>query len=389
MEDKYINKKANNWLEKIAKEHTEAENELLSRAANTLLGNILEGEDLPWYPRRCIVPGLRYFRGIWNWDTAFHAMGVRHWDIELAKECIEGFIQFQCEDGMFPDVIFETGRIAQRSAKPPVLPWAAELICREEMDIEFIKRVYPRFAANEKFWTERRCYNGLFYYDAGEPEKELYERYIRYESGWDDSVRWDKPILELWPIDLNCFMVMFYRAMKYFSEQLELKQDAAKWAEKEAKLVKLINEELWDDVQKCYVDVNRFTKEKSDVLSPASFMPLYVQIASKDRAECMNALACDRNKFYSGMPTVAYDHPEHSDGYWRGRTWLNVAYFAAKGLKNYGFPVGDEIKATILGWCEKYKEAIHENYNSVTGAPMGHENFSWSATFVIEFILEW
>ena len=381
--------KAEIWLKEIAARHTDEENELLNRGVHILLGNILVGEELPWHPRRCIVPGLKWFRGIWNWDTAFHAMGARHWDLELAKECIEGFIQFQCEDGMFPDVIFETGRIASRSAKPPVLPWAAELVCREKEDLEFIKRVYPKFVFNEQYWSEKRCDSGLFYYDAREPEKELYERYIRYESGWDDSVRWDKTILELWPIDLNCFMVMFYRAMKYLATQLELEQDVSKWEEKEVNLVYLINQELWDDAQKSYVDVNRMTKEKSDVLSPASFMPLYIGIASQDRAECMNRLACDKNKFYSGMPTVAYDHPEHSDGYWRGRTWLNVAYFAAKGLKDYGFPVADEIKATILGWCSKYKEAIHENYNSLTGEPMGHADFSWSAAFVMEFILEW
>ena len=382
-------KKADSWLKQMRIQSTESEYELLKRATYILLGNVLAEENAPWYPLRCIVPGLRYFRGIWNWDSAFHAMGVRHWDTELAKEGIEAFLKYQCEDGMFPDVITEEGKIASRSSKPPVLPWAAELICRKKEDTEFVKRVYPKFVANEKFCTEKRCYKGLFYYDANDPEMEQYERYIKFESGWDDSVRWDNTILELWPIDLNCFMIMFYRAMKYFSSQLGLEQDTVKWAEKEEKLVQLINEELWDEEQKSYVDVNRFTKEKSDVLSPASFMPLYIRIASKDRADCMNILACDVNKFYSGMPTVAYDHPEHSDGYWRGRTWLNVAYFAAKGLKNYGFPVADEIKNTVLGWCEKSKEAIYENYNSVTGEPMGHENFSWSAAFVMEFILDW
>ena len=51
-----------------------------------------------------------------------------------------------------------------------------------------------------------------------------------------------------------------------------------------------------------------------------------------------------KNNFKEKMPTVSFDNPEYSTDYWRGPTWLNVAYFAAKGLKNYGFEVADKIK---------------------------------------------
>ena len=52
------------------------------------------------------------------------------------------------------------------------------------------------------------------------------------------------------------------------------------------------------------------------------------------------------------MPTVSYDNPNYSTNYWRGPTWLNVAYFAAKGLKNYHFDdTADKIRIPFLnGW---------------------------------------
>ena len=37
-------------------------------------------------------------------------------------------------------------------------------------------------------------------------------------------------------------------------------------------------------------------------------------------------------------PTVAYEEPSFDPvGYWRGRTWVNMAYFALRGLKWYGY----------------------------------------------------
>lgn len=125
--------------------------------------------------------------------------------------------------------------------------------------------------------------------------------------------------------------------------------------------------------------------EFSDVLSPASFMPLFIKTASCERAKLANDVAAE--KFLPGMPTVSYDNPNFCNNYWRGPTWLNVAYFAAKGLKNYGFDTADTIKNTILTWVENDGECIHENYNALTGEGLCAEKFSWSAVFVIEFIL--
>lgn len=116
-------------------------------------------------------------------------------------------------------------------------------------------------------------------------------------------------------------------------------------------------------------------------------MPMFIKTASKKRAEYMYILAKDKNKFFPGMPTVTYDNPEYSNAYWRGPTWLNVAYFAAKGLNNYGYnAVASDIKETILSWVENANGITYENYN-LNGEGIGAVPFSWSAVFVIEFIL--
>ena len=101
-----MNENTEKWLYEYKKVLNEKENELLLRAADTIEKNVWYDES-PWYPFRCVTPfrSDKSSRGIWNWDTAFHAITVSRWDTELAKECLEGFMDFQLPDGMFPDVM--------------------------------------------------------------------------------------------------------------------------------------------------------------------------------------------------------------------------------------------------------------------------------------------
>lgn len=359
---------------------------LVKKAVHVLQHNVVYDETMPWGQKRCIVPCAEGFRGIWNWDTAFHCVGVSRFDPQFAMEHMETYCNYQLDNGLFPDVIFASGKIVDNFGKPPVMTWACETVYRRSQDLEFLSRMYPRLAKNVEFWENDRQYNGLFHYDAAPVDGVKRPLDVRYESGWDNSVRWDTEEPELfWAIDLNCYMVMTYNAMAYLSSQLKL--DPTVWQEKAVALAQKINQTLWCEELHCYVDRNYRNGTFSRVLTPASFMPLYVGIASPDKASWCAQIA--QKKFSYGMPTVAYDDPEHSAGYWRGLTWLNVAYFAAKGLKDYGYcQLADRIRDTILGWVEQDGDRIHENYNSITGEGCGAKHFSWSAVFVLEFILD-
>ena len=193
--------------------------------------------------------------GVWNWDSAFHAIGMIDIDIEIAKEQILGFLQFQKEDGLLPDVIWENGEIVDTFSKPPVMAYAALKVYESCNDIEFLKEVYPKLVLNERFWTEKRLHKGLFHYDAdrsdGCDDKE-YDLRVRYESGWDNSPRWDGVPQDLWPIDLNCFMVMTYRSLAVMAEELGF--DTKEWKEKEKNLTKNIESCLWNEQLKAYTD---------------------------------------------------------------------------------------------------------------------------------------
>lgn len=366
---------------------TERNKELLERTEKILLGNVYPPEGYLWSPYRCISPGMGGFLGIWNWDSAFHAVGMTRIDTELAKESVRGFFKFQHDNGFLPDCIYENGTIVDDLSKPPVFAWAVQRIYNETGDIEFLKEMYPKLKNNAEWWYNNRCYDGMFFYDSESKNSDDYLLKVKYESGWDNSVRWDNGITEYWAIDLNCFMVMFLRAMAFLADVLELAEDKASWLDKEEKLVKSINDKMWNEEKKYYADTNKFNGEVSDAVTPASFMPLYINIAPKERADFMNEAA--KTKFKYKMPTVSFDNPGYSNDYWRGPTWLNVAFFAAKGLKNYGFETADTIRENILDMCFEEKNGIFENYDSVTGKGLCCDKFSWSCVFIREFILDW
>lgn len=364
---------------------------LLDKAERILKSNIYIGNEYPWGKYRLISPGKGIFNGVWNWDSAFHAIGMLDFDKEIAKEQISGFFEYQTANGMLPDVIWESGKIEDRFTKPPVMAWATAEVYRATKDIEFLKKIYPKLVFNEGFWVKERLYEGLFHYDADKSRAEdeaQYLQHIGYESGWDNSPRFDNAPYGCWAIDLNCFMVMTYDALIYLAGVLGA--DSDEWKNKREQLVLNIEQKLWNEALGSYTDYNFKTNEFVNVLTPASFMPLFAGFADKYKAEKMEITA--QEHFLPGMPTVAYDDSAYGmleRSYWRGPCWLNVAYFAAKGLKKYGFSdTANTVKETILDWVYNDGDFIHENYNSKSGEGLCCDHFSWSCVFVRKFILD-
>lgn len=378
---------ADEWAHVAGAGHTESERVLLARGRATLLGNVTESS--AWAPYRGIVPSPKVYRGIWNWDAAFHAIGVAHWDAGLAREQMDIMLDRQLDNGMLPDVIHQNGKLNIEYGKPPVMAWA--VADRRSPDDAYVEKVYPRLVRFGKFWDKERggLKDGLYFYAGGHPGN---------ESGWDNSVRWDggyqlskSDDKRLWTIDLNCYLYAHFRALSYLATRLNRVAEATEWARRAERLARQINERLWDDEKGFYVDRDRATGNASPVLSPAGFMPLFVGIASKERATRMAALAVDPKKFFPGMPTAAYDTPGYdSRAMWRGPAWLNTSFFSLKGLRDYGFTeTAEAMRATVLGWVAAEPELLREYYDSKTGEGLGARRFAWTGVFAISFVLDW
>src|ERR1035437_10856990 len=89
------------------------------------------------------MPSLGTYRGIWNWDSAFHAVGISHWDPELAREQFKILFGKQLPNGALPDVIWEKGGMVTTFTKPPVMAWAGAVVDRRSPEIQFLQEIYP------------------------------------------------------------------------------------------------------------------------------------------------------------------------------------------------------------------------------------------------------
>ena len=147
---------AADWLDKATRDVSPLEAALLKRSQATLMRNVITGD--AWKPYRGVMPSLGSYRGIWNWDSAFHAVGISHWDPELAREQFKILFGKQLPSGALPDVIWEKRGMVTTFTKPPVLAWAVAVSGSYAMNTKvtfgretggaFSWKHYLRFAAS-------------------------------------------------------------------------------------------------------------------------------------------------------------------------------------------------------------------------------------------------
>jgi neutral trehalase len=305
---------------------------------------------------------------------------MSYFDKDVGQDQLRILFENMREDGQIADVVFTDGRRIFTFTKPPVLAWS--VMCSDKIapDMGFLAYSYAYLKRNLSWWETERFDGCLFSY-----------KVHKMESGWDDTVRFDdpNPIDDCYAIDCNCFMIDFYRSMAYIAERLGEIEDISAYDQKRVALAENINTYLWNEKEKWYCDYNFQRKEHTNVLSPASFMPLFCGIADAQKAEAMKKLAENKEMFYPGIPTVSYNHSQcRTDAYWRGPTWLNMAYFTIRGLYDYGYEsLAFDLLENILDWCSKNKDSIYEYYDSKTGKGLGAKDFGWSCAFIIELVL--
>lgn len=329
--------------------------------------------------RRVIVPSNPYYYGFWNWDGAFHMIGAALFgDRELAVDQAETMFALQFGDGMFIDCAKVDGSRVADFSKPPVWPWAFE--CTDRLiglGEEYLEGAIHKLDTNMKWWERERFDGTLFSY-----------KVHPYESGMDDSPRFDKPIRmeDLWAVDANGFMYSAYKSMAYLAGRLGKDAYKKELLEKADRLLENINTLLFSEELSAYCDYDKKNGSFTGHLTPMSFVPLFAGCADADKAASMAKLAADKEYFYMGMPTAAYNDPcFDSKLFWRGPCWLNTAYFAVKGLADYGY--GELALAycrNILSMIEK--EGIWEYYDTRKYCGIGQKNFGWSSVFSVLFV---
>lgn len=268
-------------------------------------------------------------KNMWLWDSVFHAIGMRHFDLDLAKEMIDAMFDLQQPDGLIPHS--GTPDSVHMLTQPPVLALAVKILNSMRPDEQWISAIAPKLERYIEWIMANRDTDG-----AGlvEWKIEEYEDCRSGESGMDNSPRFDSA-MQLDAPDFNSFLAFECEALAEF---LPHRKDY--WRGHYDRICKLMRERLWSEELGIFVDYDVISNTPSSIMSSAGFLPLYCGCATKEQAAKMVTHLTNPETFGTPLriPSIAANNTlAYKKDMWRGPVWININYMICLGLERYGY----------------------------------------------------
>jgi len=330
---------------------------------------------------------------IWMWDTVW----ISHFGVYVqdANQSITNpmhgydlFYGVQREDGCIPHVWDNTGTHSW-DVHNPIFSLGELNWYRHTGDKSRLGKVLPVL---DKFFFYLK---GKYTFKAKDGSIEGLYRRFDWNNGMDN-----RPCPSV-SIDSTCEQAMVAEQLKEMADLIGDKERSARFEKEHIALEKLINEKMWDETDKFYVDCDR-SCNYSNVWSVASYWALLSRVAPAERARQMKDHLFDPVNFRTPVmvPTLGRKSSSYNGNggdYWRGAVWIPANTMVIKGLVEYGYV--DEARAIAINGLEgmyatwKNTGTLFENYNQEKpGAPGSHskrEFVGWSGVQPIATLIEY
>lgn len=345
---------------------------------------------------------IHWFHGYWAWDSWKHAAALGKIAPKLAKNQIRAMFDFQNEYGMIADCVFRDTTIEKhnwRNTKPPLAAWSVWKVYEATQDVAFVKEMYPQLVTYHRWWYTHRDHdkNGLCEYGSTDGTKQA----AGWESGMDNAVRFDDAqmvqndsvawSLNQESIDLNAYLLAEKNYLLQMAKLLNKSEDETTFLQQGVALKAAIQVMFYDTTSGYFYDKKLQDSTLIKIVGPEAWIALWAKAATPEQAVAVKTMLADTAKFatFLPFPTLAKDDPKFDPekGYWRGPVWLDQAYFAIEGLKNYGYTTeATEMTKLLISRLKGLKdsdEPIRENYHPLTGEGLNANHFSWSAAHLL------
>ena len=326
-------------------------------------------------PQPYVVPGGR-FREVYYWDSYFTMLGLAesgHWD--RVQDMVDNFAYELDKYGHIPNG--NRSYYLSRS-QPPFFSLMVDLLAKHNGESTYSKYL-PQLEKEYQYWmadaqsvtagnaSKRvvKLQDGTVlnrYWDARDvprtesymddittaqqaPQRNKAELYRELRSGaasgWDFSSRWfDDPnnlatirTTQIVPVDLNALLFHLEKTLAHASKVAGQQSDSQRYAELAEKRQAAINRYLWNDEGGWYADYDWQRSRVRTQLTAAALFPLYLQVASDERAAKTAAAVEKQLVKAGGLVTTNVHNGQQWDA---PNGWAPLQWVAVEGLNNYG-----------------------------------------------------
>ena len=428
---KTINQKAIDVLDKNRIEGwTMPSSQLYPHLWNWDSGFISRGY-LHYDPEKAYLELRSLFRGQWhdgflphiifNPDYTHHFPGPDYWKAD--------------NSGKVPAGVFTSG-ISQPPVHATMIAQAAKLDPDKERALSFLKEIYPKLKTLHDFYLTER-----------DPYAEYLGSIVHpWESGLDNAPLWDEPLAAI--TDSSAWALSMQKKYDQLAEQGDrpkrtyiekysylvenmyknnydwgeisenhpfliqgvlfnsifcqseidlgkiaetLEYDANLHYERADKVKRAINQKLYDEAKGIYYNFDLVNRKYIKRETIFSYMPIFAGIPDKDMGEkvldnlrshcfCIADMDCVAIPSYD-MCQVDFE----GEFYWRGPVWVNINWYLAQGVRQYGeTELADWIENSLIALADRY--GFCEYYDPDSGRCLGEKDFSWTAALIIDLI---
>jgi putative isomerase len=370
---------------------------------------VLEKLQPPVEPLRhtWVRPGGPYYLGQWIWDTMFvvDLLSILPDTKKVIRDIFQNYWDFQdrWNQGM-PDYARDMVTVAIKTAPQevrqfsqiPILAWGVERVYRRNRDEELLDQCLGRLERfHDWFWRERDVtdigliavgsYSGILQHARWET--------FDYDCSMDDLKLTPHPHRKgpsegAWYGDIcvagnTAYLVLGERSLARLATIAGNTEMAARREKRIEKAVKAMRDHMWDEKTGTFLAVKRDSLEKIPVATIGSWIPLTAGVPTAAMAGRMaEVLASPAWMTPLPVPTVdRTDKRWKSSDFWRGDVWPPTNYQIAGGLAAYGHAdlAADISDKTI---ANAITNGISEHYDSISGKPLGVEDYCMSGTLV-------
>jgi hypothetical protein len=410
------------------------------------------------------IPSPKLYPHQWSWDSCFISIGYSRYDQDRAEKEMLSLFEGQWANGMLPHILFRGGKgyfpaaeywkteLSEFSpgiktsgiTQPPVHALAALHIYKNCSDNKraksFLKKIFPKIQLFHRYLLTKR-----------DPENSgLATIFHPWESGLDNSLRWDEPLARIKVEDLPqykrvdtekvssdqrptdadydtyLYLIEVMKKNNYDEEKIykaipfkikDITFNSILYAANKAMLemANILGEnseeiDSWvkrtknnyfeyfspDVPEKTLLyDYDLVGEKRIEKRTAASLISLCTDLLSKKQAK---ALASWMKHSHMCKEDCTHDHPVITSisvddiqfnplNYWRGPVWININWMLYQGMKKHRlFEDAKNLKESIIDLITEH--GFYEYYNPLSGEGLGANNFSWTAALLIDLISE-